>query len=394
MAGKRVLLSVGDVSGDAIAAELVAVLRARHPDWSLSGLAGRAMRAAGVEAVADAGALAIGGFGELLPSLPRIVGSWRRMVRHVREARPDAVVLIDAGGFNLPLARAIRRLGPTPILYYVPPQVWAWRPGRLRKLVDRTDRIATILPNEPAFYAAAGVAVDFVGHPILDRAVSRPPAPGAQGAARRALGASGTTPWLGLFPGSRRNEVARHLPLQLEAARRLRARGGTWAELGCILVRAPSIDSGAVERAVAAHAGPMPVIVTGASIEGLDACDVALAKPGTITLELALRERPMVVMGRTSRPSAAIARRSLAVPWLALPNLILAEEVVPERIQTAATPDRLADALAPLFAGAGPSAPALAQRAAFRRLRERLGPPGASERVADLVEELVGTDRT
>jgi len=388
----RVLVSVGDVSGDSIAAALVRVLRTRHPEWRFSGLVGPALRAEGVEPVASSEDLAVGGFAELLPSAPRILGTWRRMIRHLREAPPDVVVLVDAGGFHLPFARAIRRHSRAPILYYVPPQVWAWRPGRLRKLLERTDRIASILPNEPGFYAAHGADVDFVGHPILDRAVAVPPDPAARAGARDRLGVTGSAPVLGLFPGSRRNEVARHLPLQLAAAATLRARDARLSELHCVVVRAPSIDRTEIEAILAAQT--LAAQVTDDPVAGMDACDVALSKPGTVTLELALRERPMVVMGRTSRLSAAIARRSLSVDWFALPNLLLGEEVVPERIQRDAEPDRLADALAPLFSHGDPSPEAEAQRAAFRRLRACLGDSGASERAADLVEALIGTDRT
>jgi lipid-A-disaccharide synthase len=395
---RRILISAGDASGDAIGAALVRVLRRRHPDWRFEGLAGVEMRAAGVEAVADQAALAVGGFGALVSSAPRIVATWRSMLQQPTRHAPDVVVLIDAGGFHLPFARALRRRSDAPILYYVAPQVWAWRARRLRRLAERVDRIALILPDEPDYYAQRGVAAEFVGHPILDREVARAPSGDAARLAREQLGLAPDVPVLGLFPGSRRNEVARHLPIQLATARRLRDRGGAFSALRCLLLRAPSIETGSLEAIVEREARDVPILTTDDGIAAIDACDAALAKPGTVTLELALRGRPMVVMGRVGPLAAALARWHLQVSWLALPNLLAGREIVPERLQREAVPDRLAEALAPLFPDAADperaaSPAARAQRAAFLAVRARLGAPGASERVADLVEELVGTDR-
>ncbi len=396
--GVRVFISAGDASGDAIGAALVETLRERHPDWCFVGLAGEALLAAGVERVADQAELAVGGFGSLLGSAGRIVSTWRRMTRAIERNAPDLVVLIDSGGFHLPLARAVRRRCSAPILYYVPPQVWAWRSHRLRTLAERVDRIALILPDEPDFYAERGVRADFVGHPILDRAVATGFGAKASEAARSRLGLPLDAPVLGLFPGSRRNEIARHLPIQLAAARRLRDEAGQHERLICVLVRAPSVTRESLDAILERSAEGLSVVTTDALLDGIDACDVALAKPGTVTLELTLRDRPMVVMGRAGRIAAALARRRVRVRWLALPNLIADHEIVPECLQEAAEPDRLVEALAPLFPGfegeaRGESTAARSQRAGFAKVRERLGMPGASERVAHLVEEMLGTDQ-
>ena len=165
---QTILFSAGDLSGEMHAAALVRALRARLPAARFVGLGGERMRAAGVEIVVDRRELAVGGIVELLPELGRIVRAWRRMIRTLAECDPALVVLVDSGGFNLPFARQVRRRTRAPILYFIAPQVWAWRPGRLRKLAARADRIVVCLPFERDHHAAHGVAVEHPGHPIVD----------------------------------------------------------------------------------------------------------------------------------------------------------------------------------------------------------------------------------
>ena len=386
-----VWVSAGDVSGDAIGADLIRALAAARPGTRFVGLGGAGMEAAGLERFADQEALAIGGLLEWLPSLGRIVGIWRRVIRGLRATRPDLVVVIDSGGFHLPFMRVARVFCDAPILYYVAPQVWVWRAGRVRRIAARADRIAVVWPFEPAFWSARGVETDFVGHPILDREVARPPAPDARAAARARLGLDPERPLVGLFPGSRRNELVRHLPPMIGALQRLRAER---PELDAVLVRAPSVDPGRIDALLAeSGAGPEVRVVT-AEPDWLDAIDVGLTKPGTITLELMLRERPMVVVGRAHALSVALVRRSFVGARVALPNLVAEEEIVPELLQDDVTPDRIAAELGPLLpetSGASPSA--VAQVEALRRARSRLGEPGASVRAARIAEEMLGADR-
>lgn len=395
-----ILFCAGDQSGEAHAAALARALRARLPGLRLLGLGGAKMRAAGVEIVVDQRELAVGGIVELIPELRRIVGAWRRLSRALAESRPELVVLVDSGGFNLPFARRVRRRSRARILYFIAPQVWAWRPGRIRRLAAVADRIVVCLPFERDYYAARGVAVEAPGHPLVDAfAEARAAEPAGETAqarrarVRRALGIPQDLPVVGLFPGSRRSELARHLPLQLAAVERLRAREPALAGVRAIVGLAAGFDEADARRAArgafsAVGEGAVHCLPTGDGAL-LDALDVALAKPGTITLEAALRGCPMVVMGRVHPLTAFIARRSVQVGFVALPNLLVEEEIVPELLQADAMPDRIAERLAPLFAG-----PARArQLEGLARAVARLGPPGAIERTAATVEEMLATPR-
>jgi lipid-A-disaccharide synthase len=389
---KTILLSAGDLSGERHAAELVLALRERIPDARFVGMGGAAMAAAGVEISVDQRQLAVGGIFEILGSLPRVISAWRGMQRCLRDTQPDVVVLIDSGGFNLPFARRARARSDAKILYYVAPQVWAWRRGRLRKLADRTDRIAVILPFEPTFYSEHGVPVDFVGHPAVDGLASPEmgTAPLDLRNARAALGIEGDAPLLGIFPGSRRNELTRHLPIQLDAFLRLREREPTLRDLQCVVGLAPNLDREEVQRIAAGPLAAAPdaiQLVNASDGSVLDSCDVALVKPGTITVELMLRRKPMVVIGRVHPATAMIARRSLHIEWLSMPNLIAGAEIVPEFLQRAATRDRIAAALAPLFQGEARER----QIEQLDRASLRLGTPGAARRTAAIVEEMLGT---
>jgi lipid-A-disaccharide synthase len=393
---KTILFSAGDQSGEAHAAALVNVLRERLPGARFVGLGGPAMREAGVEIGVDQRELAVGGLVEVASSLPRVRRALRSLLEVAVEAKPDLVVLIDSGGFNLLFARALRKRLSVPILYYIAPQVWAWRPGRLQKLAERTDRIAVILPFEAEFYSEHGVAVDFVGHPSVDAYGGEAQASRetARASLRADLGIPEDACLLGIFPGSRRNEWVRHLPIQLEAFARLRARGGAAANLHAVIGLAPSLLRSDFEQAIEAcealdAAGARGALHLGKAGDGriLDGVDVALAKPGTITVEAMLRTLPMVVIAKGHPVSVWVARRSVRVDWLSMPNLIAGRGIVPELLQEEATPDRIVDELAPLLGGAAREA----QVAALAQAKGRLGGPGAAQRVAQIVEEMLET---
>lgn len=377
-----VLLSVGDASGDVYAGDFVRELARLRPGTHFLGMGGVELAKAGMEIVVDQREVAVGGLVELIPDLPRVVRAWRRMVGALRRVRPDLVVLVDSSGFNLPFARRARRQG-VPTLYYVSPQVWGWRRGRIRTIARCVGRLAVIFPFEPAVYAGTGVPVEFVGHPLVERLAEM--ARLDRASARRALRLPAEARIVALLPGSRRAEIRHVLPLQLETARALHARD---PRIHFALPCAPSVAREALERAVAQAKLPALLglqILDGDAQRVLRAADVALCKPGTSTLEAALLGCPLVVAARTNRVTAFLLRRLLRVEYLAMPNLIAGEPIVPELLQEAAEPERVADAVQALLEG-----PARAkQESQLARLRELLSRGGAARRAAEIAEEMI-----
>ncbi len=381
---KTIFLSAGDASGELHAAALVMALRERLPDARFLGLGGAAMEKAGVELVVHQREIAIGGLFEVFRDLGRIVSAWRRLGAALRASRPDLVILVDAPDFNIPFARRARRAG-APVFYFISPQVWAWRRGRIRKIARRVDRLAVIFPFEREVYAGTELPVDFVGHPLVDRLngllETRDPL-----AARRALGLDETRPLVALLPGSRRNEVRGTLPLQLRAAQALHARD---PRVAFAIAVAPSIPRETVDAAVAQAGLPTLMrldVVEGRTYEVMLAADAALAKPGTVTVESALVGTPLVVAARANAVTAFIMRRVVKVPSFTMPNLIAGEPVIPEFLQEDADPERIASALLDLLAGPARER----QLAGLARVRERLGAGGAAERAARIAEEMAG----
>jgi lipid-A-disaccharide synthase len=377
-----VLLSVGDASGDVYAGDFVRELRRLLPGTQFLGMGGVELTKAGMEIVVDQREVAVGGLFELLPDLPRVVRAWRRMVAALRRARPDLVVLVDSSGFNLPFARRAKRLG-IPTLYYVSPQVWGWRRGRIRKIARFVGRLAVIFPFEPHVYEGTGVPVEFVGHPLVERLaelahVDKP-------AARRALGLPADARIVALLPGSRRGEIHHVLPLQLETARVLHARD---PRIHFVLPVASSVDPQALESAVQRAALPSLLnlqVLRGDAHRVLRAADVALCKPGTSTLEAALLGCPLVVAARSNWLTAFLLRRLVRVEYLAMPNLIVGEAVVPELLQENAEPERVADAVQALLEG-----PARAlQESRLACLRAVLSRGGAARRAAEIAQEMI-----
>ena len=341
------------------------------------------MREAGVEILADQADLAVGGLLELAGSLRSILRVWRRMTAAVAEQGFDLLILVDSGGFNLPFSRRVKRQGRTPILYYVAPQVWAWRPGRKKKLAARVDRLAVIHPFEVDAWADTPLRAEFVGHPMVDtlREFLESTSPER---AREKIGVEEGGSCVALLPGSRRNEVEYHLPVMLKAAYALHEKFPT---IRFLLGLASSIERDRVEALLRAASLPAALdvrLIEDQTLSVLRASEVALAKPGTVTMEALLLDTPMVVMGRAHPLTAAVLKRSLRIPWLAMPNLLAQKPVVPEYLQRDARPAALAGALESLLEGAERDA----QRRAFAAVRESLGQE-AEGHVARIVEEML-----
>jgi len=380
------MLVAGEESGDAHAAALVGALRERAPAtrFEFFGAAGARMRAAGVEPVVRDEDLAITGLVEIARALPRFLAAYRALKRAASERRPAAVVLVDWPDFNLPLARALRRRG-LKVIYYVSPQLWAWRAHRVRQVRRDVDLMLTILPFEADWYARRGVLrVEFVGHPLAGEVAPRETR--EEFRARHRLDPA--RPLVALLPGSRRKEFERHLPLMLDAAALLaRERPGTQFVVALASRRARA----EAEEVINARTrdglgdGASLLVTRGEAHEALAASDAAAVCSGTATLEAALLATPLVVVYRESALNWHTLGRLISVEHYGLVNLVAGERVAPELIQHDFTPPRLARELSALL---DPTRNA-DTRARLRRATARLGDAGASLRAADAVLRII-----
>jgi lipid-A-disaccharide synthase len=368
--GAPIMVVAGEASGDLHGATLCGALRALAPGRPLLGMGGARMAAAGLERLADVTGAAVIGGTEALGPIPTLLRAWRRLRAALQGARPPAaLVLIDFPEFNLRLARVARRAG-SPVVYFIPPQVWAWRPWRVRAVARLTSLVLAVFPFEVALYRQAGARVAFVGHPVLDALVSAPTRPEA----RRRLGLEPGCTVVGLLPGSRAQEIESTLPVLHAAATRIAAAHPATRFL-LAAVEGGRPDPGHILR----DAVPPVQVVRGDPYAVMRAADLLLVNSGTATLEAALLGTPMVVCYRLSRLSEAWIRLLVRVPWISLANITLGRAVVPELYQRAFTPERVAAAALALL----DSPPALtAQREAFRELAGALGEPGVGLRAA------------
>jgi len=369
---RRILMVAGEASGDAHGGRLALAMREIEPALELSGMGGEHMRAAGVRTSIDSASLSVMGFSDVAAQARRVIGTYRRLARELRSGRHDLVVLIDFPDFNLRLARVAKRAGVR-VVYFVSPQVWAWRRGRIDTICERVDRMIVVFPFEADLYRERGLDVHYVGHPLAEEVVATRSAADT----RARWGIEADRPLVALLPGSRSKEVARILPVMLEAAHRLEDRA-------CFAIaRAPGLAAGAVASLVAAAATSVAVVEAD-TYNLLAASDVAAVTSGTATVECAVLGRPMVVVYRMSRPSYAIARALVRVRFIAMPNILAGERIVPELIQQQADADHLTRELTRYL-----DSPELRADTAGRlaTVREALVWPGAAERAARLVLE-------
>jgi lipid-A-disaccharide synthase len=334
----NIAILAGELSGDILGAGLLAALREIYPQACFEGIGGERMLAQGFTSLFPLEQLAVMGLVEVLAHLPALLRI-RRALQQRFAAHPPAVFIgIDAPDFNLPLERWLRARG-IPTVHYVSPQVWAWRPQRVRKIARAVDLMLVLLPFEASFYQGHQVPVRYVGHPLADEI----PLQSDRKAAREALGLKAGGTWLALLPGSRRGEVQRLGPLFAEVAHWLHTRR---PELGFIIPAATARIHAYLAELLAQRAPHLPItLVGGRSHEVMAAADVALVTSGTATLEALLLKRPMVVAYQASPFSAWLAVRFVKVPHFALPNLLAEKELVPEFFQQAATVETLGAAV-------------------------------------------------
>ena len=368
----RIFLVAGEVSGDIYGADLVAALRRLHPDSELLAIGGPRMAAAGARCLVDSSGWGVVGWLEVLPRLPAFAYRLSAARRLIDRAAPAVVVLIDFPGFNLALAQRLGRR--VPIAYFVPPMVSTRRGERARRIAGLGMRLLAVFPFEAQAYRAAGADVTFIGHPAVDRV--RPSGPPQE--IRRTLNVPPDAPLLALLPGSRRQELRRHLPVIVRALPAVRAR---FPAVRAVLPVATPRHRAQVEAAMRAAAVPV-ALVEGGAPEGYDALaasDFAVITSGTATLEALCLGLPGIVIYRASPLDYAIARRIAAVRWAGLPSLLAGREVMPELLQNALTASRLASAVIDWLADARRRNQ---QRQDLLALRDQLGEAGAAGRAA------------
>jgi lipid-A-disaccharide synthase len=373
----RIMISCGEASGDLYAGALTAELQAREPDAEIFGFGGQRLKAAGGRLIGDFGGFSVTGLTEAVRVVPRSFAMLRRLVDAARELRPHVFVAIDFPDFNFKLMAALRRLG-IPIVYYVSPQLWAWRPGRMETMKTHVDRVLVIFPFEEALYRNAGIEAQFVGHPLVDLARAGQPRP----AFLHERGLVPDAPTVALLPGSRRNELERIVPVMADALPLIRARvPGVQFVVAC----APGLSDHLFAPLVDEDSEADVVLVKDRSDDVLAACDVVITASGTATIQCTLHEKPMVVVYRLSPLTYRLGKPFVHVDTYAMPNLVAGHRIVPELIQNDFTAERTASETVAFLTDRE-----LYERTrqALTHVREQLGEPGASSRAAAAVLEV------
>jgi lipid-A-disaccharide synthase len=379
MTTRQIMISAGEASSEMYAARLAAALETRT-GAQLFGMGGPRMAEAGVELIADYRQVAVVGLSEVLHKIPSVVSLQGRLAEEAARRGASLAILVDSPSTHLGVARRLKRHG-IPVGYFIGPQIWAWRSGRVRTIKRLVNRMVVIFPFEEKIYRDAGVPVDFVGHPLVD--IVRPSMTRGEFAARHGLDAS--RPIVTLLPGSRRSEIAQHYGRIMEACARLADGPEKIEGIQFVHAAAPGLSAEFFPRGGAIHAVRV-TRVEGATYDALAAADCAIVASGTATVEAALLGTPMVVIYRVTPVSAFVLRRMIRAPFIGMVNLIAGKQVVPELIQEQFTPAAVGREVRRLLL-----APAAREetKAELAQVRARLGPGGAIERAADIFARML-----
>ncbi|MDD5170137.1 MAG: lipid-A-disaccharide synthase [Syntrophales bacterium] len=369
---KTIMIVAGEASGDLHGSNLVREMLAHDPSLSFYGVGGERLKKAGVQLVAHAADMAVVGLTEVFSKLGMILTVMRRLKRSYRTKKPDLVILIDYPDFNLPLARAAKKLG-IKVFYYISPQVWAWRKGRINQIRRVVDKMAVILPFEADLYHKAGVDATFVGHPLLDAVKTRY----SRQEAFERFGLREGVKTVGILPGSRHGEVVKLLPVMLQTAQLLQSR---LPEIQFVLPLADTLDPAFVSSIIRSFDVAVKVI-SGEIYDVVASADAAIVASGTATLETALLETPMVIIYKISPVSYILGRIFIHVANIGLVNIIAGKTIVPEFIQGDATPESLSAAL---FGMITDEKRMKAIKMDLSAIKNKLGQPGAAKKAAAL----------
>lgn len=366
---KSVMIIAGEASGDIHGSRLITAMHKRNRGLFFYGIGGRALRDAGMKILVNAEELSVVGITEVFSKLTGILKGIRAAKRSLKEMRPDLLILIDFPDFNLHIAATAKKL-KIPVLYYISPQVWAWRPGRVNKIGKLVDHMAVILPFEQQFYRKHNIPVTFVGHPLLDKSYATD---------NICKNITTGVSVIGLLPGSRDREIARHLPVMLEAAGLISKRD---EKVKFIISLAHSVEREHVEDIMKNYKAAIDFDIVADGVDKVfRQCELVIAVSGTVTLEAAISGTPMLIIYKVSPISYWLGKIMIKVNNIGLVNLIAGKEIVPELVQSKASPENIADtALNMLNDASGLER----LRNELSGIRKSLGGPGASERVAEI----------
>lgn len=371
----KVMISVGEASGDLHGANVAKALKEIQPDIEIFGMGGRDMRAAGVEILYDVADLGVIGFVEVVKNLPRLFRLRDMLVAEMKARRPDVLVVIDYPDFNMRLAKFAKPLG-IPVVSYISPTVWAWRRGRAKGVAETMAKVAAIFPFEAEVYREYGANVEFVGHPLVD--VVKPAL--TRAAAYAYFQADPARPIVLLLPGSRQQEITNLLPVMLEAAAKVEEQ-----QPGCqFFLPVASTISREILQTIIAQNKINVVLTQDNTYDLMNIADIGIAASGTVTLEAALLDLPTVVIYKMATLTYWIGKMLVKIPYISLPNIIAGRQVVPELLQHAVTPEAIAAETLAVLAGGEVSR---LVHAGLAEVRAKLGQAGAVDRVAQLIIE-------
>ena len=379
MSSYRFMIVAGEASGDLHGAHLVHALIKHFPDSTFYGVGGTHLRQVGVELLSNSDELGVVGISEVIKKLGTVIKVFRRLSRFLKEQHPDLLILVDYPEFNFLLARVAHKRG-IPIVYYISPQVWAWRSGRVKLIRRLVTKMIVIFPFEQEFYNNHGVDVEFVGHPLVETVKST--------LTRKEFcqqhGLDPAAPIIGLLPGSRGSEVQRLLPVMLEAAQRIRRQR---PKVQFVIPLASSLQNSPL---LTQPLPPYIHLIRQQTYETINAADVIVTASGTATIETAILETPMIITYIVSPLTYWLGKRFIKVPFIGMVNLIAGKQVVPELIQQAVTPERVAEEVLTLLQHAESL---LTMKQELRQVHQKLGEPGAADRAAEIIAHVVKTTR-